>query len=363
VDYERRNLIAPNHTMTHVLNFALRKVLDPKTDQKGSLVDHEKLRFDFNSDAMTVDQLLQVEKIVNENIDSSLDVVTSVVPFVKATQIQGLRRCAEDYPEFVRVVSVGTSAETILKDPSNSKWSTFSVELCGGTHISNSSRATKFAILEEGSIQAGIRRVVGVTGERAVDAYVQLNWLESRFEEVSTYSMDKMDDGLKKLQLDLNNAVAPISGKRRLRALLEKMQNNHHEAKKKVLNVSIDKMKTEIQQKLDSKEEIVVIRAANVLQNKKKYSGVVKKFTKKNKTASFLLLSVEKSEVFALAFVSKDHQKKGLSAIEWINKFCKECGGAIKTGGREASAQGSGKDVSKFDAACVEAEKFGKGKI
>merc|ERR1712070_131307 len=103
---------------------------------------------------MTADQILQVEKIVNKNIDDSLPVETKVVPFVKATQIQGLRKCAEDYPEKVRVVSVGTNADSILKDPSNSKWSDYSVELCGGTHISNSSRATKFAILEEGSIQA-----------------------------------------------------------------------------------------------------------------------------------------------------------------------------------------------------------------
>ena len=78
---------------------------------------------------------------MNKNIDDSLPVETKVVPFVKATQIQGLRKCAEDYPEKVRVVSVGTNADSILKDPSNSKWSDYSVELCGGTHITNSSRA------------------------------------------------------------------------------------------------------------------------------------------------------------------------------------------------------------------------------
>ena len=100
-------------------------------------MDHEKLRFDFNGDAMTADQILQVEKIVNKNIDDSLPVETKVVPFVKATQIQGLRKCAEDYPEKVRVVSVGTNADSILKDPSNSKWSDYSVELCGGTWCSS----------------------------------------------------------------------------------------------------------------------------------------------------------------------------------------------------------------------------------
>ena len=250
-----------------------------------------------------------------------------------------------------------------MKDPSNSKWSDYSVELCGGTHISNSSRATKFAILEEGSIQAGIRRVVAVTGERAVDAYVQLNFLESRFEEVSTYPASKMDEGLKQLQSDLNAAVAPISGKRRLRAEYETMQKRHFEAKKKILSVAVDQLKADIEAKKD--QEIVVLRQTNVLENKKKLSGIVKKATKKNKDSSYILLGKEEAEgnVFALAFVSKAHQKKGLNAIEWVNDVCKHCGGAIKTGGREANAQGSGKDISKFDEACAAAEKYGKAKI
>ena len=108
---------------------------------------------------------------------------------------------------------------------------------------------------------------MAVTGERAVDAYVQLNFLESRFEEVSTYPASKMDEGLKKLQADLNNAVAPISGKRRLRAQFEKMQKDHFEAKKKLLNVSVDKLKADIEAKKD--EEIVVLAQTNVLKNGK----------------------------------------------------------------------------------------------
>jgi Ser-tRNA(Ala) deacylase AlaX len=145
VDYERRTDIAPNHTMTHALNFALRRVLghtlERPVEQKGSLVTPDKLRFDFSyGKGLTKDQLLEVDRIVTAIVTSALKVHNAVVPLAKARAIHSL--CAvfgETYPDPVRVVSVGVPVEKLVEDPTNPEWSNFSVELCGGTHIEHSS--------------------------------------------------------------------------------------------------------------------------------------------------------------------------------------------------------------------------------
>ena len=124
VDYERRSNIAPNHGMTHVLNYALRAVLGDGVDQKGSLVDDEKLRFDFShTKAMTVEQIKRVEAIVRDMVGKKLAVDTREVPLAQAQAISGLRAVfGEVYPDPVRVVSVGPAISDLLSDPSNDDW-------------------------------------------------------------------------------------------------------------------------------------------------------------------------------------------------------------------------------------------------
>lgn len=129
VDYERRSLIAPNHTITHMMNWALRHVLQTEVDQKGSLVDEQKLRFDFNATkAMTPAQIAEVEKLVNARITAGLQVFTKVVPIEEARRICSLRavfgevgqrvcRHAQHYPNMVRVVSIGVPVDELLADP------------------------------------------------------------------------------------------------------------------------------------------------------------------------------------------------------------------------------------------------------
>ena len=176
VDYERRALVAPNHTMTHVLNYALKKVLlgeqDPSVtssvttiDQKGSLVDTEKLRFDFTwNGALSAAQVQRIESIVNEHISRKVAVFAEVVPLAAATQICSLRAVfGERYPDPVRVISVGAEVQALLADPQNPKWNEMSVEFCGGTHLTNASEAEDFVLVEESGIAKGIRRIVGLT--------------------------------------------------------------------------------------------------------------------------------------------------------------------------------------------------------
>ena len=129
VDYERRMLIAPNHTLTHVMNWALRRVLQTDVDQKGSLVDEQKLRFDFNNTKPVAPaQLAEIERLVNEKVNSALTVYTSVVPIEEARQICSLRAVfgevgafspshPQHYPNMVRVVSIGKPVADLLADP------------------------------------------------------------------------------------------------------------------------------------------------------------------------------------------------------------------------------------------------------
>lgn len=157
VDYERRGLLAPNHSMTHVLNAALRSVLGSGVDQRGSLCNEEKLRFDFShKKAMTVQELRETEEICQRVIAEAQPVSSKVMPLSEAQAINGVRAVfGEVYPDPVRVVTVGDDT---------------SIEFCGGTHVSNTAEAKAFVILEETAVAKGIRRITAVTNGAAEQA-------------------------------------------------------------------------------------------------------------------------------------------------------------------------------------------------
>lgn len=174
VDYERRRRVAPNHTMTHILNFALRQVLGNDVSQKGSLVNDDKLRFDFShKKAMTPAQIHDVEAIVQESVRKGLPVYTQVMPLEDAKRIHGLQAVfGEVYPDPVRVVSVEHDIDDIRLDLENEQWSANSKEFCGGNHLSNTAEAEAFALIEETAVAKGIRRIVGVTRGAARQATI-----------------------------------------------------------------------------------------------------------------------------------------------------------------------------------------------
>ena len=157
VDYARRRDVAPNHSMTHVLNAALREVLGEGCDQRGSQCNDEKLRFDFShKSAMTAAQLRDTEVYVRETIDKSLPVSAEVMPLADAKAIPGVRAMfGEVYPDPVRVVKVGDDC---------------SVEFCGGTHVSNTADAEAFVLTEETAVAKGIRRITALTRDAAKKA-------------------------------------------------------------------------------------------------------------------------------------------------------------------------------------------------
>jgi alanyl-tRNA synthetase len=158
-----------NHTTTHLANWALREVLGDAVQQKGSLVDPDKLRFDFSHNkALTDDEVGRAEQLVNEYIGRRAKVYAEEAPQEQALKINGLRAVfGEKYPPMVRVVSVGVPVADLLSDPANPEWRRVSVEFCGGTHVRSTDEAGGFVIAAEESVSKGIRRIVAHTGDAA----------------------------------------------------------------------------------------------------------------------------------------------------------------------------------------------------
>jgi alanyl-tRNA synthetase len=172
VNYEHRRQVAPNHTMTHALNWALREVLGDGINQRGSMVTSERLRFDFSCEsAASLAQLKQVEELVQELIQANVPVTCQEASLAQAQAITGLRAVAgESYPDPVRVVTIGRPISEVLASPSDPQWLKQSVEFCGGTHIKQTAEAQAFALLEDKAISKGVRRITAVTGALAQTA-------------------------------------------------------------------------------------------------------------------------------------------------------------------------------------------------
>lgn len=232
VDYERRAPIAANHTMTHVLNFALKDVLitqvaedqhGASVDQKGSLVDENKLRFDFSwSGPLSPDQLAAVEQICVDHIKSAVPVDTFVAPLGDAQQISSLRAVfGEVYPDPVRVVAVSpTPITSILANPQDAQWNAYSVEFCGGTHLKNTSEAQGFVLLSEEGIAKGVRRITGVTMKDAAAATAAASEFEAKVIEARKSEGLELEAQVKLLTVELESLSISAAKKIQLRETL-----------------------------------------------------------------------------------------------------------------------------------------------
>ena len=160
VDSERRMAIARNHTAAHLLQAALRQVLGEHVHQKGQLVNADRVRFDFSHfEAISPEELAEIEALVNDKILSCMDIKTQVLPIEEAQKLGAMALFGEKYGETVRVVSMGD----------------FSMEFCGGTHLKNTSQAGLFKIISEGSVASGVRRIEAVTGTGVLALLNEIN--------------------------------------------------------------------------------------------------------------------------------------------------------------------------------------------
>jgi len=160
----RRDDVRRNHTATHLLNWALREVLGEGVEQAGSIVDDERLRFDFTCEkALTDEQVAEVERLVNERVLADEPVVAQVMPLAEARRVPGVRAVfGESYPDPVRVIRIGGGSAGARE----------SAEFCGGTHLDRTAQAGLFKIVSEEAVARGVRRIAAVTGRAAV-AHVQ----------------------------------------------------------------------------------------------------------------------------------------------------------------------------------------------
>ena len=368
VDFEVRARIAPNHTMTHVLNYALREVLGEGIDQRGSIVQSDKLRFDFScSKQPTPEQLTEVERIVRQQIDKALPVYTKVVPLAQAKAMNGLRAVfGEVYPDPVRVVSVGADVDSILAEPSGSSWRNFSLELCGGTHIANTSRAQAFAIVEESSISKGVRRIIGVTRDEATIAASNAAQLEGEFAVARALTGTQLDSRINDLKERVNSMSLSAPIRSRLRDELAELSKRLIAEQKAETARVVDKCKVIALKALEdakSNGKLAAVVELTELEGDGKVAQGVMKAISDAESGQFSLLGVssdKKEKVLVFSVASKAAIAGGLSAKDWVAAALAPADG--KGGGRDDGAQGTAKDITKVSEILSAGVAFGKGK-
>jgi alanyl-tRNA synthetase len=313
VDKATRMSTARNHTTTHLIQKALKNILGDHVSQSGSSVDSERLRFDFTHfSAMTSEELSRVEKEVNEKILEAISVNVSEMPIDEARKLGAMALFGEKYGSTVRVVKIGD----------------YSLELCGGTHLVNTSEAGLVKIQGESGVAAGVRRIEALTGEAAISYYQEQ---ESLLKSVAGVLKSSVVDSVKKAD-SLNIQIKELEKE------LEILRN-------KLISSSMD----------DILSKVKVIKGINVLSARFDHldgDGLRNTGdTLKNKlnTGVVILASGKDGKVSLVVMATKDVVEKGIHCGNIIREASKACGGG--GGGRPDMAQAGGKDVSKIDEA------------
>ena len=320
VDSSVRQSTALNHSATHLLHAALRQMLGEHVSQKGSLVDSQRLRFDFSHfEAIKPEQLKALEDKVNAEIRNNSAVETEETDIETAKSKGAMALFGEKYGDQVRVLTMGGG---------------FSVELCGGTHVKRTGDIGLFKIVSEGGVAAGVRRIEAVTGEQAL-AY--LNRAEEQLKEVAGLVKGSRDNLLDKLG-------AMLERNRQLEKELEQLKAKAASATGNDLAsaaVDVKGVKT-LAARIDGLDGKALLALVDQLKNKLG-SGVI------------LLGGVQDEKIVLVAGVTQDLTGR-LKAGELMKQAAAVVGG--KGGGRPDMAQGGGSDVSRLDEALAIAEGF-----
>jgi alanyl-tRNA synthetase len=312
VDAERRAAIVLNHSATHLLHAALRKVLGPHVQQKGSLVAPDRLRFDFSHyEAVTPAQLKEIEALVNEHVRLNHDADIQVLPYDQAIAAGALAFFGDKYGDQVRVLKLGD----------------FSTELCGGTHVHRSGDIGLFKVVSEGGIAAGVRRIEAVTGRGALEL---VNANEAVLREVAGVVKASRDDVAAKVTQLVDRTR---SLERELHAARQKLASGGGRDLLQEAQV-VNGIKV-LAARLDGADAKALRDTADQLKDKLG-SGVV------------VLGAVEGEKVLLVASVTKDLAGR-LKAGELIKPVAELCGG--RGGGRDDFAQAGGTQPDKIDAA------------
>jgi alanyl-tRNA synthetase len=313
VDASVRQATALNHSATHLLHAALQQVVGEHVQQKGSLVNSERLRFDFsNNEAVSAEQIRQIEHIVNHEILRNTSVTTEVMSMDDAVNKGAMALFGEKYGDHVRVLSMGSD---------------FSVELCGGTHASRTGDIGLVRITGESSVASGVRRIEAVTGAKAID---HCDDLQDTIADVAT--------AVRASGTNVADKVRQVLGDNR------RLQKEIEALKSKLANAS----GTDLMAGLQQINGVAVLATAVEGADAKSLRGVADQVRAKLQSGVFLLAAVEGDKAALVAGVTNDLTDK-IKAGDLLKFVTAQVGG--KGGGRADMAQGAAGDVTALPQA------------
>ena len=325
IDTQRRKAICRAHSTTHLLDAALKKVLGDHVHQAGSLVEPDRLRFDFTHfEAITPEQLSQVEWMVNDAILEGYPVVTEVLPIEEAKKKGAVAMFGEKYGETVRVVEMGD----------------FSMEFCGGTHLDNTAKAGPFRIKSESSVASGVRRMEATTGRLSLESM-----------EKSHGVLSKAAQFFKAAPSELLERLEQQAGEmKQLRQALEKFKSEASLGEAKQFLAAAKTVKglhvlTATREGLD----------ANALRKMGDF------LRDKDPSVVGVLASISGEKITFLAVCGREAVAKGVKAGDLVKLVSGICGG--KGGGKPDSAMGGGSDLLKVDDALAAVDDFVSEKL
>lgn len=313
VDPGVRQATALNHSATHLLHAALRKVLGEHVTQKGSLVDSERLRFDFSHfEAVSAEQLKQIETLVNDQVRANSNVATELCDMEQAKAKGAMALFGEKYGDSVRVLTMGDG---------------FSVELCGGTHVQRTGDIGLIRITSESGVAAGIRRIEAVTGSKALALFDKVENLVDASARVLKANRDNLAEKLEQLV-----------------AQNRKLEKDLAALKTKLATAGSVDLLGQAQEVAGIKVLVLNLEGAD----SKSLRDSVDQFKNKLGTSVVLLAAVEEGKVALVAGVTQDTTNK-IKAGDLMRFVAEQLGG--KGGGRPDMAQGGGTDVAALGAA------------
>ena len=316
VDRERREDIARNHTGTHLLQAALRRVLGSQVNQAGSLVLPEKLRFDFTwPEAVTDKQIAEVERMVNEQIWKSTTLDIDEMPIAKAKEMGAIALFGEKYGNIVRVVRVPD----------------FSTELCGGSHVFNTGEIGCFRIISESGIGSGIRRIEAITGKAAYESMLADRKL---LRESAALLKVKVEEIPGKIEKNL--------------AALKEAEREIERFKNQQTKDALGNLLKNVREKNGISFFGAIVPAANMDELRKAADIVKGKFPR----GAFSLGAAAGEKVNLVGMASEEAVKTGIHMGKVVSAAAKICGGG--GGGKPAVAQAGGKNISELQNAIDE---------
>ena len=317
VNKENRLATGKNHSATHLLQKALREVVGNHVHQAGSLVNADRLRFDFNHySALTEEEIAKVEQLVNEQISNALPVITKEMSLEEAKKTGAMALFDEKYGDTVRVVTMGD----------------FSTELCGGTHVDNTSNIASFKIISESGIAAGVRRIEALTGSGLAAYYKKIE--------------DDLNSAAKAAKTDVSGLVKKIEAmQEEIKALQSENQKLKDKAAKDALGDVMDQVK-DIQGM-----KILATKVADVDMNGLRTLG--DELKAKIGEGVVVLASSFEGKVSLVAMATDEAVKKGAHAGNLIKEIATMVGGG--GGGRPNMAQAGGKNPAGIEDAISKA--------